>query len=278
MGNEELTVSWTELKHIKVEEGFNLRGKVKPDPDLVAKIKKDGVLHPIHIRQSPDKTCFHVVDGERRYRAAIEAGLDGIHVILHEGMSDEEAMLFSFKANEEQKPWTPGQKFKMFMKLHDMGWSTSRISKALVVSKKTVQEYLKTKEKGTAETKEALASGDVPSRVASRVSNFPEEKQNVVLAKVAGKGVREALGDVREEEKEDGMVLRGPKPRAYRLAEDVVDRCQELEEIIRDQLDMAPRHKTLRAQLMIIDVLKGNSTVNEIYPDFIGELRRSNGG
>ena len=208
----------------------------------------------------------------------MEAGLKGVHVILHEDMSDEEAMLFSFKANEEQKPWTPGQKFKMFMKLHDMGWSPERIGSTLVVSKKTVLEYLKTKEKGAPKTKEALAEGDVPSRVASRVSNFPEKTQNVVLSKVEGKGTREALDAVREEEEKAGIVLRGPKPRGYKLADDVVDRCQELEELIRDQLDMAPRHKTLRAQLMVIEVLKGKRSVDDIYPDFVRALRRGHGG
>lgn len=278
MSKEEQTVSWTELQYIKVEEGFNLRGKVRPDPDLVDKIKKDGVLHPIHIRHSPDKKCFHLVDGERRYRAAIEAGLEGINVILHEDMSDEEAMLFSFKANEAQKPWTTGQKFKMFRKLHSLGWDHERIGDALLVSKKTVLEYLKTEKKGADKTKEALADGDVPSRVASRVANLPEEKQKVVIAKVSGKGTRRAIDDVRKEEKEAGIVLRGPKPREYQLAEDAVTRCQELEELIRDQLDMAPRHKTLRAQLMIIDVLKGKCSVEDIYPDFVKELRRSHGG
>lgn len=277
MNNEELTVCWTELKHIKVQSGFNLRGKVKPDPDLVERIKKDGVLHPIHIRTSDDGKHFLIVDGERRYQAAKAAGLQGIHVILHESMADEDAMLFSYRANEAQKPWTPGQKFRMFTRLHDRGWDSKRIGEELLVSKKTVYEYLKTKEKGAPRTKKALAAGAVSSRVSSRLANLPKKKQGKVLDDVEGKGTKEAIARVRREEENAGLVLRGPKPKGYKLADDAVDRCQELERLIREQLDLAPRHKVLRAQLRVIEVLKGKVEASDIFPDFVKELRRVNG-
>lgn len=274
---KEPEVAWTELEHIHVQKGFNLRGKVKPDPELVARIQKDGVLHPIHIRNAPDGSHYLLVDGERRYQAAKVAGLESIPVILHDPMSEEEAMLFSYRANEEQKPWTKGQKFKMFLKLHKLGWSPQKIGKTLLVSSKTISEYLKTKEKGSLKTQEALANGKVSSRVSSRVSNLPKKKQSRVIEKIGGKGTKESLSVVKaEEEKENDR----PEPSAisYFLATDVEDRCKTLEKLIHEQLDLAPRHKVLRGQLEVIQVLRGKRNLEDIFPDYIMELRSNHGG
>lgn len=275
---EESEVSWTEIKNIKVQKNFNLRGKVKPDPELVERIKKDGVLHPIHIRNAPDGSHYLLVDGERRYQASKEAGLENIPVILHDPMSDEEAMLFSYRANEAQKPWTQGQKFRMFLKLSKLGWDPERIGKELLVSHKTVLEYLKTKDKGSGETQAALAEGEVSSRVSSRVANFPKKTQGAVLSKVKGKGTRDAIATVRKEEREKGVVLPGPKPRPYPLAENVEERCKELEKLLRAQLDLSPRHKVLLGQMRMIEVLKGKKSPEDIFPDFVLETLRSGHG
>jgi ParB/RepB/Spo0J family partition protein len=268
-------VAWTELEHIHVQKGFNLRGKVKPDPELVARIQKDGVLHPIHIRNSPDGRHYLLVDGERRYQAAKVAGLAGVPVILHDSMSDEEAMLFSYRANEAQKPWTSGQKFKMFLKLHQLGWSPQKIGKTLLVSQKTVSEYLKTKEKGSLKTQEALANGAVSSRVSSRVSNLPKKKQGRVIGKIGGKGTKESLSVVKAEEEKSSPE---PSATSYFLAKDAEDRCRELEKLIHEQLDLAPRHKVLRGQLEVIQVLRGKRNLEDIFPDYIMELRSNHGG
>lgn len=259
-----------------MQKDFNLRGKVKPDPELVERVKKDGVLHPIHIRNAPGGAHYLLVDGERRYRAAKEAGLEGIPVILHDPMSDEEAMLFSYRANEAQKPWTTGQRFKMFMKLSKLGWEPDKIGETLLVSGKTVLEYLRTKEKGSLKTQEALANGEVSSRVSSKVSGLPKKKQAKVLGKIAGKKTKESLRLVQEEESK-----KQPRPkveRNYNLPEDVVDRCRELEKLIHQQLDLAPRHKVLKGQLDVIRVLKGKKTLEDIFPDYVMELRRTHGG
>lgn len=263
-----------------MQEGFNLRRKVKPDPELVTRIKKDGVLHPIHIRNVPEGTHYLLVDGERRYRAAKEAGLKSIPVILHDSMSDEEAMLFSYRANEAQKPWTTGQKFKMFLRLSELGWEPDKIGEALLVSSKTVLEYLRTKEKGSLKIKEALENDEVSSRVSSRVSGLPKRKQVKVLGKIAGKKTKESLQLVQEEElkeKSKGKD-RSKVEHNYHLPEDVVDRFRELEKLIHQQLDLAPRHKVLKGQLDVIRVLKGKKTLEDIFPDYVMELRRSHGG
>ena len=92
-----------------------------------------------------------------------------------------------------------------------------------------------------------------------------------------GKGTREALGVVQKEEEKSGVVVPGPRPRSYSLADDARDRCKALEKAIREQLDIAPHHKVLRGQLQVIEVLKGKKEMGDLFPSYVEELRRGHG-
>ena len=48
--------------------------------ELVAAIGEVGVLEPLLVRQGPQG--FQIISGERRYRAAIEAGLDEVPCMI----------------------------------------------------------------------------------------------------------------------------------------------------------------------------------------------------
>jgi ParB family chromosome partitioning protein len=50
--------------------------------DLVASVKTHGVLQPITVRHVEEGDCFRIVAGERRYRAALAAGLAEIGAIV----------------------------------------------------------------------------------------------------------------------------------------------------------------------------------------------------
>lgn len=71
---------------------------------LVESVKKDGVLQPILVRPIGDK--YELVAGERRYRAAKEAGLTDIPVVVRE-MSDSEAVRFALMENLQREDLNP---------------------------------------------------------------------------------------------------------------------------------------------------------------------------
>lgn len=67
---------------------------------LAESVKKDGVLQPILVRPVGDK--YELVAGERRYRAAQEAGLTDIPAVVRP-MSDTEAVRFALTENLQRE-------------------------------------------------------------------------------------------------------------------------------------------------------------------------------
>ncbi len=67
---------------------------------LAESVKKDGVLQPILVRPVGDK--YELVAGERRYRAAQEAGLTDIPAVVR-SMSDTEAVRFALTENLQRE-------------------------------------------------------------------------------------------------------------------------------------------------------------------------------
>ena len=71
---------------------------------LVVSVKKDGILQPILVRLNGDK--YEIVAGERRYRAAKEAGLRDIPVII-KSLSDEQAREYALLENLQREDLNP---------------------------------------------------------------------------------------------------------------------------------------------------------------------------
>ena len=69
------------------------------DPDkleqLTRSVIEHGILEPLLVRALPDER-YELVAGERRYRAALDAGLTEVPVVLKE-LTDSEATSFSRK-------------------------------------------------------------------------------------------------------------------------------------------------------------------------------------
>jgi ParB family chromosome partitioning protein len=94
---------------------------IEPDPnqprttmgdldDLVSSIRDKGVLEPILVRPNPlndgSASPYRIISGERRYRAAQEAGLYEVPVIEMD-VSEEEALEIALIENLQRKDLTP---------------------------------------------------------------------------------------------------------------------------------------------------------------------------
>lgn len=72
--------------------------------ELIASVREKGVLEPILVR--PVEGRLQIIAGERRYRAAIDAGLDEIPCIVRE-TSDAETMELALIENLQRQDLTP---------------------------------------------------------------------------------------------------------------------------------------------------------------------------
>jgi ParB family chromosome partitioning protein len=112
--------------------------------DLVKSIGDKGVLEPILVRPRPDgeEGTFRIISGERRFRAAQEAGLYEVPVVILE-VSEEEALEIALIENLQRKDLTPFEEAEGYQALADRyGYTHEQISDAVGKSRTVVTESL----------------------------------------------------------------------------------------------------------------------------------------
>jgi ParB family chromosome partitioning protein len=71
---------------------------------MVESIRANGVMEPIIVQPHPsEKGKYEILSGHNRVAAAKEAGKDDIPAIIHEGLTDEEALLIVTETNLMQR-------------------------------------------------------------------------------------------------------------------------------------------------------------------------------
>jgi ParB family chromosome partitioning protein len=136
---------------------------IEPDPgqprstmgdldDLVASIRDKGVLEPILVRPIPEGpggldggpsgVIYRIISGERRYRAAQEAGLYEVPAIEMD-VSDEEALEIALIENLQRKDLTPFEEAEGYRLLAEShGYTHEEIAEAVGKSRTVVTESL----------------------------------------------------------------------------------------------------------------------------------------
>lgn len=108
--------------------------------ELIASIREKGVLEPILVRRKESR--FQIVAGERRYRAAIEAGLPEIPSVVKD-LTDPEAMEVALIENLQRKDLTAFEEadgLKVLAESH--GYTHEMMAEKLGKSRTTVTETL----------------------------------------------------------------------------------------------------------------------------------------
>ena len=133
---------------------------IEPDPhqprstmgdldELVASIREKGVLEPILVRprplgedEGPSGLLYRIISGERRYRAAQEAGLYEVPAIEMD-VSDEEALEIALIENLQRKDLTPFEEAEGYRLLAERhSYTHEEIADAVGKSRTVVTESL----------------------------------------------------------------------------------------------------------------------------------------
>ena len=133
---------------------------IEPDPgqprstmgdldDLVISIREKGVLEPILVRPrpggpqgGPSGVVYRIISGERRYRAAQEAGLYELPAIEMD-VTDQEALEIALIENLQRKDLTPFEEaegYRLLAEIH--GYTHEEIAEAVSKSRTVVTESL----------------------------------------------------------------------------------------------------------------------------------------
>jgi len=108
--------------------------------ELVASIREKGILEPILVR--PYEGRFQIIAGERRFRAALEVGLDELPCIVKE-VSDAETMELALIENLQRKDLSAFEEAEgMKVLAHTYGYTHEKMAEKLGKSRSSITEAL----------------------------------------------------------------------------------------------------------------------------------------
>jgi ParB/RepB/Spo0J family partition protein len=178
--------------------------------DLAASIRQYGILEPILVR--PINSHYQVVVGERRYRAAQQAGLDKVPVVVG-SYSDEEVMEINLIENVQREDLSAVEKAKLCQALRER-WpdhypTWERIAQRIGVESATVRTWVRTL--------------GLPEEVQERIA--PRERQRVPEGKIDYQTALRVAEQITEPERQREVVETiADEHLPRRLAEEVIRR------------------------------------------------------
>lgn len=151
--------------------------------DLVSSIRDKGVLEPILVRRVEEdpssKATFRIISGERRYRAAQEAGVFEVPVIEMD-VSEEEALEIALIENLQRKDLTPFEEAEGYRALAEKYDYTH-------------EEIAETVGKSRTVITESLALLQMPPRVRDTVQALGITSKSILLEVLKAGGEKEML-------------------------------------------------------------------------------------
>ncbi len=168
--------------------------------ELAASIREVGILQPLVIRST--ETGFELIAGERRLRAAKEAGLDRVPVLIRQA-GEGESMEMALVENLQREDLNPLETAAAYQALIDsFGLSKDQLASRLGKSRAAVTNTL-------------------------RLTRLPESIQTLVLAEKLSEGHARALLGLETEER---MLRLAERVRSERLS------VRKTEELVREEL------------------------------------------
>lgn len=108
---------------------------------LAKSVKEKGILQPILVRKQNDK--YEIIAGERRYRAALQAGLTEVPVI-EKAMADNEALEIALIENIVRQDLTPLEEAKGFEQLmREFAYTQEKLSEVVGKSRSYIANTLR---------------------------------------------------------------------------------------------------------------------------------------
>ena len=171
--------------------------------ELAASIREVGILQPLVIRST--ETGFELIAGERRLRAAKEAGLDRVPVLIREA-ADSASMEMALVENLQREDLNPIETAAAYQALMDsFGFTKDQLAHRLGKSRAAVTNTL-------------------------RLNRLPESVRAMVLAEKLSEGHARALLGL---ESEEGMLRVAKRVQAEKLS------VRKTEELVREELAAA---------------------------------------
>jgi ParB family chromosome partitioning protein len=161
---------------------------------LAESLKTRGQLQPIRVRWSEERGQYVIICGERRWRAAMQAGLATMSCVIVDGPLDPGDLLaIQVIENALREDLQPIEQARAFRALMDRnGWSARQVARELGIVQPNVVRALALLDLPAA-VQERVESGQLAPSVAYEVSRLDDpDTQAEVAARVVAEGLSRA--------------------------------------------------------------------------------------
>lgn len=221
----------SEVQHLKVgsivPNRYQPRQTFSPQElnELADSLKQSGLLQPILVRRKGDG-IFELISGERRWRAAKEAGLETIQAVIR-NCGDEESVVLALVENLQREDLNPMEMARAYYRMmNEFGLPQDIIARRVGCERSSIANVVRLIQLPF-EIQQLIESNQLSLGHAKVILSLPGQNEQLKIAQLV---VSKALS-VRETEKIVGSLLTGKKRVAKELRRtpwsDVEERLQK---------------------------------------------------
>jgi len=180
--------------------------------ELIASIGEKGILEPLVVR--PRGSRFQIVAGERRYQAAVQAGLRELPVVIRD-VDETEMLELALIENLQRKDLTPFEESEALHGLAEScGYTHEDLARRLGKSRTSVTESLSLNAMPQ-DVRNLCRLADISSKslLLQVVRQDTPEKMTALIEKIAGGG-----GATRQQLREAAAKPKAGRPKHYVFA------------------------------------------------------------
>ncbi len=214
--------------------------------ELASSIQNQGIIQPLIVR--PKSNGFELIAGERRWRAAMRAGLSHVPVVIRDA-SDSEAMQIALVENLQREDLNAIEEANGYRRLQEeFHWSQEEMAEKVGKSRPAIANSLRLLTLPS-EVQHEVASGNLPAGQARALLGLHTEPLIISACReVIAKGL-----STRETEKMVRTLLLGRRRRrqAPLLDPDLKSIVEELQRTLGTRVRLMPKARTAKGKVEI---------------------------
>jgi ParB family transcriptional regulator, chromosome partitioning protein len=214
--------------------------------ELASSIRNQGIIQPLVVRPKDDG--FELIAGERRWRAAMRAGLSRVPVVIREA-SDHEALQLALVENLQREDLNAIEEANGYRRLQEeFHWSQEEMAERVGKSRPAIANSLRMLSL-PAEVQQEVVAGNLPAGQARALLGLHTEALIISAShEVIAKGL-----STRETEKMVRLLLIGRKRRRQvsLIDPDLKSIVEELQRALGTRVRLIPKARTSKGKIEI---------------------------
>jgi ParB family chromosome partitioning protein len=219
------TVTDLPIEHL-IPGPFQPRGDFDPASmaELVDSIRSRGILQPLLVRPKPDESNrYQIIAGERRWRAAQQAGLHAVPTLVR-NLTDSEAMAAALVENLQRQDLNAIEEAEGYHRLvEEFGLTQERLAEAVGKSRSHVANTLRLRNLPPTVLAE-LRKGALTAGHARALLSHPDPAKAAMTVIAKGLNVRQTEALLPNPRKGNGTERTGKDPETAALERDLSER------------------------------------------------------